>query len=135
MNIIEILLGCLLVGVFIAVLFLASKKENEKLNARISTLSEEQKKRIMNALPVSASDKNGIWRQEGMIYEAKERGNSMALYVLWYNRLTREEGEERIENADLKMNKNDYESHGLKTGDFIMMEMDLQKGKASVVFE
>lgn len=139
MEIMDMLLGLVIagvfIGVFVAICYGVIKKDMKKLNEINTTLSEEAKTKIMDAPSIRVSDGNTIWRQQGMIYEAKEKGNRMELYVLWYNRITRNEGEERIEHADVKVNKNDYESHGLKPGDFVMMELDLQKCNATIVFE
>lgn len=124
----EYVIGVVIVGVVIGVFVLWAKKEKEKLGEYVTKLTEEQKNRLQNAEIQPVEGKNNVWVQEGLIGDVKIRGEKKVdLYVLWYNKVIANDTMASIEPADIKMNKSEFDAHGLKVGDYVKIEINPEK--------
>lgn len=130
----EYVIGVVIVGVVIVFFVLWAKKEKEKLGEYVSKLTDEQKSRLENAEVQAVEGKKNVWVQEGLIGDVKIKGEKKVdLYVLWYNKVIANDTMASIEPADIKMNKSEFDAHGLKVGDYVKIEINPEKG-AKVVF-
>lgn len=115
----EYIIGGLIVGVFIVVVFFFSKKENQKLEEMVANLNEEQKNELALTDVKFIEGKNDEWIQSGMIGEMVDKGNKFAIRVLWHNKVIQNATYDQIQYGDTSLSKEEVEKNGLKVGDFV----------------
>lgn len=124
-----------IVAVIILFFIVWAIKDRKRLEGYVSELSEEQKE-ILKVTEVRGVDgKKNAWTQTGLIWEVKVKNeHKVALVVLWYNTVIQNATFEKICHADINVKKEEFDSHGLKKGDFVKIYMDPEKG-AKLVFD
>ena len=115
----EYIIGGVIVGVFIVVVFFFLKKENQKLEEMVANLNEEQKNELSLTDVKFIEGKNDEWIQNGMIGEMVDKGNKFAIKVLWHNRVIQNATYDQIQYGDTSLSKEEVEKNGLKVGDFV----------------
>ena len=79
------LITILVIAIFIVILMVWAKKENEILDNLLSNLTEEQKRNLEDNQVEDFDEKKHTLTQRGMIAEVNVKGkNKVALKVLWY---------------------------------------------------
>ena len=72
-------------AVFIGVVFVFAKKDNKECDELVSKLTEEQKNILMS------TDVNFVeeraWIQNAIVSKFKDKGNKVALRLLWFNKI------------------------------------------------
>ncbi len=125
----EYIISFLVVAVFIGVIAIWIKKEHEICKNLVSNLTEEQKKELEDNQIENFDSKKHTWIQKAMIAEVTVKGeNKVALKVLWYNTIIQNATLNQFQYADISMKKTEFDSKGLKQGDFVKMFMDPEKG-------
>lgn len=117
------------VAVFIVVIVIWAKKENDITKGLVAGLTEEQKALLEDNQVEMVDLKKCTWNQRAMIAAVKEKGDKkVALKVLWYNTIIQNNFLNQCEHADITMKKTEFEEKGLKVGSFVTMFMDPEKG-------
>ncbi len=118
--------AAVIVGAIIGIFFMLAKKQAESLNEMVSNITEEQKNKL-ESTDVNFIDNKNEWIQQGMVYEVKDKGNNVALKVLWHNKVIQNNTYNFIEYADVTIKKSEQEEHNLKYGDFVKMHIAPEK--------
>ena len=125
----EYLIAILVVVIIIIIIMQLAKKDSEILNGLVSNLTEEQKRKLEDNQVEDFNEKKYTWTQIGMIAEVNSKGkNKVALRVLWYNTIIQNNTLSKCQYADINMKKSDFDTKGLKNGDFVRMFIDTKKG-------
>ena len=125
----EYLIAILVVVIIIIIIMQLAKKDSEILNGLVSNLTEEQKRKLEDNQVEDFDEKKYTWTQIGMIAEVNSKGkNKVALRVLWYNTIIQNNTLSKCQYADINMKKSDFDTKGLKNGDFVRMFNDTKKG-------
>ena len=131
----EYVIGAIIVLAFIGVILVMAKKEGNNLENMLSNLTEEQKRTLEDNQIENFDDKKHTWVQRGMIAQVCEKNNKVALKVLWYNTIIQNATLNKCQYADISMKKSEFESHGLKNGDFVKIYINPEKCKVNIVFD
>ena len=120
----------IILGIFIAVVFVIAKKDAKERDEMVAKLSEEQKKRLMET-EVDFVEQNA-WTQEAMIAKMVDKGSKYDVRLLWFNKVmdNNESGEITIADATLK--KEEQAAHNLNIGDFVKLYIAPEKTVGSV---
>ena len=122
------LIMILVIVIFIGIIMVLAKKDNEILNNLLSNLTEEQKRKLEDNQVENFDEKNHTWTQRAMIAEINVKGeNKVALKVLWYNTVIQNATLNQCQYADINMKKSDFDAKGLKNGDFVKIFIDPAK--------
>ncbi len=135
MTYIYLLAGLIPVAILVGIIYIWSKKENEKIEKVASQLTEEQKNKLMDNQVENFNEKKITWTQRGMISEVKESGSKVKVRVLYYNTVVQNNTLNQICATDLKADKSEFEKHGLKVGSFVKIFIDMNKFESNIVFE
>ena len=122
------------IGVFVAIVLVISKKDAKERDEMVSKLSEEEKARLMST-EVEFVEKNA-WVQEAIVAKIVDKGGKFDLRLLWYNKTMDNNESETITIADASITKAEQEAHDLKIGDFVKMYFAPEKtvGSVKIVF-
>lgn len=131
----EYVIAILVVGVFAAVIYFWMKKENKDMRGMVAELNDAQKADLMNNQVQGFDPAHNTWMQRGMIARATDKGNKMALKVLWFNTVIQNATLNDFQYADISVPKAEYQAHNLKEGDMVKMFINPNKAKAELVFE
>lgn len=135
MTYIYLLAGLIPVAILAGIIYIWSKKENEKIEKVASQLTEEQKNNLVDNQVENFNEKKITWTQRGMISEVKESGSKVEVRVLYYNTVVQNNTLNQICATDLKVDKSEFEKHGLKVGSFVKIFIDMNKFESNIVFE
>ena len=125
----EYLIAILVVVIIIIIIMQLAKKDSEILNGLVSNLTEEQKRKLEDNQVENFNEKKFTWTQIGMIAEVNSKGkNKVALRVLWYNTIIQNNTLSKCQYADINMKKSDFDTKGLKNGDFVRIFIDPKNG-------
>ncbi len=118
--------GLAVVGVFAAVVYYLAKKDGEKDEERISNLTEEQKKILLETPYLEAPGfPNGVLAH-GLIYEIpKMTGSKVELVVMLNARYY--PNSKGLAHADIKMSLKEFQRQGLKVGDYVKVLLNEDK--------
>ena len=125
MTYIYLLAGLIPVAILAGIIYIWSKKENEKIEKVASQLTEEQKNKLVDNQVENFNEKKITWTQRGMISEVKESGSKVKVRVLYYNTVVQNNTLNQICATDLKADKSEFEKHGLKVGSFVKIFIDM----------
>lgn len=129
------LIAVIIVVVFISIFFIWAKKDKERLDGFVSSLSTEQKEKLANTEIQAVEGEKNAWVQDGLICKVNVKNeNKVALVVLWYNKLIQNDTFNQIQHADINMKKAIFDEHKLKEGDFVKIYIDPEKS-AKIIFE
>jgi len=110
-------------------------KDKKRLEGYVSALSEEQKEILKSTEVQGVEGKENVWTQTGLICEVNVKNeHKVALVVLWYNKVIQNATFDKICHADINVKKEEFDSHGLKKGDFVKIYIDPEKG-GKIVFD
>lgn len=135
MTYMYLLVGLIPVAILAGIIYIWSKKENEKIEKVVSQLTEEQKNYLLDNQVENFNAKKITWTQSGMISEVKESGNKVKVRVLYYNTVIQNNTLNQICATDLKVDKSEFEKHGLKVGSFVKIFIDMNKFDSNIVYE
>lgn len=135
MTYIYLLAGLIPVAILAGIIYIWSKKENEKIEKVASQLTEEQKNNLVDNQVENFNEKKITWTQRGMISEVKESESKVKVRVLYYNTVVQNNTLNQICATDLKVDKSEFEKHGLKVGSFVKIFIDMNKFESNIVFE
>lgn len=121
------------IGALAGVVVVLAKKSNEKLKEMISNLSDEQKNKLALTEVNFVEGKDNEWIQEGMIAQMDEKGNKVAMKILWHNKVIQNNFYDQIEYGDTSLSKEEVEKHNLKVGDFVKVKIAPEKSIGSFV--
>lgn len=125
----------IIIGAIIGGLVYLAQKDNKRGEEYVSALTNEQKEKLRATEIEPVTGKNNVWTQVGMICDVKIKNeNKVALVVLWHNKVIQNDTFDKIQHADINMKKSDFDSHGLKNGDFVKIYIDPEKS-AKIIFE
>lgn len=124
-----------LTAIFIVIFYFWAKKEKEVLQEMLSRLTEEQKKELEDNQVQPLEDKKFAWIQRGMIGKVTDKNNKVALKVLWYNTVIQNDTLNKCQFADVTINKDVFEAHGLKEGSFVKILIKPEDAKAEIIFD
>lgn len=125
----EYLILIVVLAAFAGIIVICAKKEKEILNNFLANLTEEQKAALEDNQIEDYDSKKYTWTQRGMIASVKVKGESkVALKVLWYNTVIQNNTINQCQYADINMKKSDFDAKGLKTGDFVRIFINPEKG-------
>ena len=131
MTYIYLLAGLIPVAILAGIIYIWSKKENEKIEKVASQLTEEQKNNLVDNQVENFNEKKITWTQRGMISEVKESGSKVKVRVLYYNTVVQNNTLNQICATDLKVDKSEFEKHG----SFVKIFIDMNKFESNIVFE
>ena len=121
------------IGAIAGVVVVLAKKSNEKLKEMINNLSDEQKNKLALTEVNFVEGKDNEWIQEGMIAQMDEKGNKVAMKILWHNKVIQNNFYDQIEYGDTSLSKEEVEKHNLKVGDFVKVKIAPEKSIGSFV--
>lgn len=131
----EYLIAVIIVGAIITFFFVWAKKDKERLDGFLSSLSTEQKNKLEDTEIKSIEGKKDVWIQDGLICKVDVKNeNNVALVVLWYNKVIQNSTFNQMQHADINMKKATFDEHKLKEGDFVKVYIDPEKS-AKIIFE
>lgn len=124
-----------IIGIFVGVVVVISKKDAKELEEMTSKLTQEQKNRLM-ATEVQMVEENA-WVQEAYVARATDKGGKVDLRMLWYNKVMENNEFQTITIADAKISKAEQEAHNVKEGSFVKLYIAPEKtvGSVKVVFD
>jgi len=137
MDIMTWIIAGAIVGAIIAVFAFFVKKSAVQNDELVGELTEEQKGRLKATDVRFVEGKKAEWIQDGMIAKMIDKGGKYALKVLWCNKVIRNATLGEIQYADVSIKKEEAETHGLKTGDFVKLYIAPEKtvGSVRVIFD
>jgi hypothetical protein len=112
-------------AVFIGVVFVFAKKDNKECDELVSKLTEEQKNILMST-DVNFVEESA-WIQNAIVSKFKDKGNKVALRLLWFNKIIKNNEYNKITIADVTITKSEQEEHNLKNGDFVKIYLAPEK--------
>lgn len=127
----ENVIAGVVVAIIIGIFFIIAKKDGEALEKMVSNITEEQKNKLA-LTDIQFIDNKNEWIQQGMVYEIKDKGNKVALKVLWHNKVMQNNGYDKLTYADVTIKKSEQEEHNLKVGDFVKMHIAPEKTVGTV---
>ena len=129
MSIISILGGLVILGIFVAIIFFAAKKTNEKAKAAADALSEEEKNYLKNTPYQGAPSigPNAVYAPAYVCTVTPRSTGGAALYLLFCN--TYFPGSDgNFDPADINISKKEFEEHPVKAGDHVYIILNEDKG-------
>lgn len=126
----EYLIMVVVIVVFVGFVLVISKKDAKERDEMISKLTEDQKKFLMST-EVKFVEKNA-WIQDAIIAKINDKGDKIALRLLWYDKVIQNNEYNTITIADTSITKVEQEAHNLKIGDNVKMYLAPEKTVGSV---
>lgn len=133
MGLLEFIFGGIIVGVFVAVVFVLVKKENEKTAKLVSNLTDEQTNILKSSEVVSLGNYKYIFI--AMVAKVEDKGNKVLLNLLHCDKVRAGVTYNKIIGADAKITKAEQEKYNLKEGNFVKICVDYDKFDVKVIFE
>lgn len=129
-----LIIGAIL-GIFVAVIVVISKKDAKELEEFVAKLSEEQKKQLMEAEVNFVEEE--AWVQEAFVAKMTDKGGKYDVRLLWYNKTMNNNESQEITIADANLKKEEQEAHNVKVGDFVKLYIAPNKtvGSVKIVFD
>ena len=129
-----LIIGAIL-GIFVAVIAVIAKKDAKELGEFVAKLSEEQKKRLMEAEVNFVEEE--AWVQEAFVAKMTDKGGKYDVRLLWYNKTMNNNESQEITIADASLKKEEQEAHNVKVGDFVKLYIAPNKtvGSVKIVFD
>lgn len=129
-----IVIALVVVGVFALVVILLAKKGNKEMNGWLTQMTEEQKAYLRDNQVRDYDEKKHTWVQKAYVAQALDKGDKIAVKLLWYNTVIQNNTLNDFQYADVKVSKTDYEGHGLRLGSYVNMFINPEKAHAEIVF-
>lgn len=98
---------------------------------KIICLETEDQKKILMSTEVKFVEKNA-WIQDAIIAKINDKGDKIALRLLWYDKVIQNNEYNTITIADTSITKVEQEAHNLKIGDNVKMYLAPEKTVGSV---
>lgn len=124
--------GFVVVGIiiFVVVVFVLAIKGKKERDEMVSKLTQEQKNILMST-DVNFVE-NNAWVQNAMVSKLVDKGNKVAVTLLWFNKVLQNNEYNTITIAELTITKSEQQQHNLKNGDFVKMYFAPEKTVGSV---
>jgi len=129
----EYLVSGVVIAALIGVFFVWAKKENELKEKMVAELTEEQREELKNNQVENFDDKKHTWEQKGLIGQVTDKGNSVALKVLWYNTVIQNATLNNFQYADIKMKKSEFEERKLDKNSIVTIFINPEKAEAKII--
>ncbi|MFI3250528.1 MAG: hypothetical protein R3Y07_06155 [Eubacteriales bacterium] len=125
----SMLMGVIPVGVFALIIMIWVKNANKDMKSMLSNLLEEQIADLKDNQVLGFDPQKSTWTQKAMITRVTEKGNSVALKLLWFNTVIQgHDSTDDFQYADIKMKKKEFEAKNLQNHAVVTMFIDPNKG-------
>ena len=122
----------LVVGLVVAFV-IAAKKEAKNLDEMLSSLSQEQIDDLKDNRVYNYDPNDFSWTQKGLIGRITDKGNTVALKVVWYNTVIQNNTYNNFQYADIKISKEEFNSRCLQINSIVYIYIDPSTASAKIV--
>jgi len=129
---IYLIVTLIVVGLVVAFVITA-KKEAKNLDEMLASLSLEQINDLKDNQVSNYNQNNFTWIQKGLIGKITDKGSKVELKVVWYNTVIQNNTYKNFQYADIKINKDEFNSKGLKINSIVNIYIDPSNADAKIV--
>lgn len=122
-----------IVGVIIVFFLVWMVIDNNRLKKILENLPDDVKTRLAIINIEKSNEEKLAWTQDAYIYDVVEKGNKVAIVFLWHNKVIQNNFYDKIEHADCKMKKTEFDMLGIKKGDFVRAYIDAKNSKTKII--
>lgn len=129
----EYLIVALIVVGAVVAFVMAAKKEAKNLDEMLSSLTSEQINDLKDNQVCNYDQSNYTWIQKGLVGRITDKGNAVALKVVWYNTVIQNNTYKNFQYADIKISKEEFNSRGLQINSIVNIYIDPSNANAKIV--